>query len=228
MRCLIAVLFFSVLLSGISNAQPRFEPTMEKMAVYMLQVQLVRDNGDLVTIFSGEKEINPQSANPGQVIEDIVQSAPVPPGTYTNVRVTMSRLTVMKMYLEIPGVGRVMQTTANGIEEGFRPEGPPPNTVDPSHYGELRFLMPENPDEGKGPDSMTPVASDISPSDAGTIIKEPPAGVFPTLVVEEGKTTTFTMGFGSGEPDRGYDQNGSGGDFKNPTQDSNFEATGPQ
>lgn len=226
-NCL-ALIFLLLGLSSIIFADPPLvEPTIEKMEVYMLAVSLIKDDGTQVEIFNGEKAINPMVTNPGEVIGEIARNYPVPVGTYTNVQVTMSRLNTMKMYLDIPGVGRLMQTTANGIEKGFSPdpEHIPPTTVDPANYSEFRFLMPDNPDQDMGPDAMEP-AGDVSPSDAGSFTKSPPAGAF-TIIVEEGKTTEILMGMGSGAPDQGYNE-GGGGDFKNPTKNSDFRSGQPQ
>lgn len=227
----IVVLFWGF--SSIVFAQPpgpgeHIEPTMEKMEVYMLAVSLVRDDGAQVQIFSGEKAINPIGTNPGDVIGEIVRNYPVPPGTYTSIQVTMSRLNTMKMYLEIPSIGRLMQTTTNGIQQSFSPdpEIDPPDPLDPAEYGEFRFIMPEDPDAGMGPDAMEP-AGDVTPSDAGSFTKSSPPGAF-TVIVEEGKTTEILMGVGSGAPDQGYDETGDGGEFKNPTKDSDFRGGQPQ
>lgn len=226
-KFLILLVLIAALLGICGTAQSiEVEPTMEKMSIYILQVELVKDDGSLVTIFSGEKEINPDAANPGDVIGDIIQGASVPVGTYTSVRVTMSRLGIMKMYLDIPGTGRVMQTTSSGIQQGF---GEPPTVLDPSNYSEFRFILPENPETGMSKDGMQAAPAGATPSSIGSFVKSPPEGAFPPLTVEKDKTTTLKMGFGGGAPDQGFGPDGGGGgSFSNPAKDSDYTITPPQ
>lgn len=230
MRCVrLVVLFcvFGIACAYAQNGEEKFGPTMEKMEITMLNVALIKDDSTEYEIFSGEETINVLAANPGQVISQLVNNVSVPSGNYTSVRVTVSRLAKMKMYLDIPEVGRVMQTTATGVEMAF-PEGPTSNNLlDPNDYAEFTFLQPEGgggPDQNMDPSELEAAPGGATPTSVGSMAKSSPEGVF-NLVVEDGKTTTFSMNFpeGSGE---GMDQEGKG-NLENPVGASEYEVGSP-
>lgn len=207
---------------GVLLAQEQtFTPTMEKFTHYILGVSLTKDDGASVEIYSGEYEFNPLAASKGEIIGDIVKRASVSAGTYTGLTVTISKLVVMKMYVDHPTNGqRLMQTTSSGIQKSFQGSGP----LDPADYDEFRFIM-----AGQGnfdPSELEAADPSVTPATAGSLSKSPPAGTI-TITVEDGKETIVSMKMPDGAPDDGIDDEGNG-QFKGGVGNSQFETGQPQ
>ncbi|HIC92098.1 MAG TPA: hypothetical protein EYP21_08605 [Syntrophaceae bacterium] len=194
-RIFIIFIFSGIILSTIcqySYAQPNpafyGDAGSEVSGTYTItikKIEISQDGSTFITVGEGDLTFNIAGGSAGATIGNYVTNSSIPPGTYTTIRITLSRTITIKGRSGNQGGNYYYTTTSAGQVSGFYKAGSVAvGSWPPGDYAAVSFQVPSDA-EGEAGETLEIIGDDMRTT----------KDFVNPIVVKAGETQTISISF---------------------------------